>query len=216
MKKFFAVVFTLTMLVACKNEDNKKDANATQTKEPTAKMDSLLITDSSWGRIKKSDDFAALKGTFGNNIIDKRICGPECIDSIDVSIIYPDAVNESIVYWKDSAYHKVISFIECYNDSSKYYTSSGIKIGSGLPELLKLNGKRINFYGFDWDYGGGIISYNNGALEKSPIHYDLGLKGEDRGLDLLGDTEFHSDMPAVKKAIDNIYVRKLSLSFMRE
>lgn len=209
----FLLLIVAALVDSCGNKD-KKSTPVTEKQE--VKIDSTLITDSSWGLITKNTDFAGLQAIYGtSNVKDERVCGPECIDSIDVTIIYPETKNEAIIYWKDSAYHKTIGMIRCYSSGASYHTSTGIKIGSGITDLLKLNGQKITFYGFGWDYGGGIISFNKGALEKSPVHFELDAISEIDN-NLLGDTELHTDMPLVKKYLDKIRVRLISLSFSRQ
>jgi hypothetical protein len=213
MKKILFVLFAATFIISCKEKDKKQAVD--EKIIPEINIDSLLITDSSWGLITKTTNFEALQKLYGiKNIKDERICGPECIDSIDVTILYPDTKNEAIIYWRDGAYHKEIGMIRCYSDSAGYHTSTGIQIGSGITDLLKLNGQKINFYGFGWDYGGGIISYNNGKLEKSPIGFELDAQSEVDN-NLYGDTELTTDMPLVRKAIDKIKVRLIYLSFYK-
>lgn len=207
----------IAAIMACNNSDKKPDAGngagQQSTTPPAALVDSLLVTNSTWGLIKKTTDFAGLTALYGSaNVKDERICGPECVDSLDVTLLYPGTAKEAIIYWNDSAYHTSISFIECRGDSAGYYTAAGIKNGSGFAELLKLNGKRINFSGFGWDYGGTITSYNKGALETSNVHYDIDIKGNG-GDGLYGDTELHSDMPLVQKHLGQIYVSRITLIF---
>jgi hypothetical protein len=211
MKKNILLLFAITAIIySCGNKDKKA---TTVTEKPEVKIDSTLITDSSWGLITKNTELAGLQAIYGtSNVKDERICGPECADSIDVTKIYSEKNNEFIVYWKDSLYHKSIAFIESYMPDGPYHTASGLKINSSLEDLLKINGKQITFSGFDWDYGGFIQSYNNGALEKSNINYHLNLT-EDSDNSLLGDTELNTDMPEVKKMLGKILISYLSLSF---
>jgi hypothetical protein len=198
--------------IACNSKDKETPAIPAGSKKPVA-TDPLLITDSSWGAITKTADFKTLVSLYGaTNVKDDRICGPECIDSLDVTLLYPNQPNESIIYWKDSAYHKTIAFIECRGGNAGFHTAAGIKNGSGLSELLKLNGRRIDFYGFGWDYGGAITSFNKGALETGNIRYELILQGD--GADgLWGDIPLHTDMPVVKQHLDSMRVSELFLSF---
>jgi hypothetical protein len=206
------LLFSLAALVAC-NSTEKKPGVQPAAEPPKAAADSLLVTDSTWGLIKRNANFNALTALYGSaNIKDERICGPECVDSLDVTILYPGQRNEAIIYWNDSAYHTSISFIECRGDSAGYHTAAGIKNGSGFADLLRLNGRRIHFSGFGWDYGGTITSYNKGALETSNVHYDIDIKGNG-GDGLYGDTELHSDMPQVKQYLNQIYVSRLTLIF---
>ncbi|MBC7873729.1 MAG: hypothetical protein H7Y01_07035 [Ferruginibacter sp.] len=209
MKKIMAFLALLTFLWSCAND--KKETPVTEKTE--TKIDSTLVTDSSWGPIKQAADFAEIQAAFGaSNVKDERICGAECVDSVDVTIIYPGSTKEIIVYWEDSFYHKDIAFIQTGMPEAPYHTAAGLKTGSSLNDLLKINGQKITFSGFGWDYGGSIQSYNNGSLEKSPIHFELDL-AEDTGTELLGDIELNTDMPAVKKVLDKIKVYRVRLSW---
>lgn len=214
MRKIVSLILIVIIVLSCKNIEKKNTLPVSNT--PVVTIDTMLITDSSWGFINSQLNFSDLQVIYGeNNIKDERICGPECIDSIDVTILYPGTKNEAIIYWKDSSYHKTIGVIRCFSDSASYHTSTGIKIGSGLTDLLKLNRQKITFYGFGWDYGGGIISFNKGTLEKSPVHFELDAISEVDN-SLLGDTELHTEMPLVKKYLDKIRVRLISLSFYKQ
>lgn len=211
-KLIFAAIIT-TIVYGCDNKDKKTGA---VTEKPGIKTDSKLVTDSSWGLINKNTDFAGLQNIYGNpNVKDERICGPECIDSLDVTIIFPGKDNEFIVYWEDSLYHKKIGLIRCYADDAPYHTTKGIKMGTTLSELLSINGKPIAFFGFGWDYGGSVISLNHGVLEETNIRFTLDLteSGDDNSLS--GDTELNSEMPAVKKVQDKIRVSELLLPLNR-
>ena len=213
MKKIILPLLIMaTVIYSCNNKDKKA---TTVAENPGIKIDSTLITDSSWGLITKNTDLAGLQTIYGaSNVKDERICGPECADSIDVTRIYPEMINQFIVYWRDSFYHKSIAFIETYLPDGPYHTANGLKIGSMLEELLKINGKKIIFSGFDWDYGGFIQDYSMGTLQNSPINFRLGVD-EDGGTEVSGDSDFNTDMPAVKKILSKIKISSVSLSFSK-
>lgn len=215
MYNYLICIVLLSFLISCKDTTNKSKAEL-----PVSEVNYTLITDSSWGLIKADDTFDDIKKKYGELAVkDERICGPECIDSIDVTKLFPDKKGEAIIYWQDSFYHKKIGFITSYSDSAEWHTADGLRIGSPVGTLLKINGQPIKFWGFGWDYGGGIISYNNGAFEKSSIDFDLDKQyGErpDTSTALLGDQELSTDSPVVQKEIDKIKIRKISLSFYKE
>ena len=213
MKK---IILSLLIIAAVIYSCGSKDKKATPVAEKTeVKIDSSLLTDSSWGLITKSTDFAGLQAIYGaSNVKDERICGPECADSLDVTKIYPEKNNEFIVYWRDSLYHKSISFIETYLPDGPYHTDKGLKIGSTFEELLKINGKQIIFSGFDWDYGGSIQDYGMGTLQNSPLGFRLAMD-EGGGTELSGDSEFNTEMPEVKKNLTKIKISTLTLSFSK-
>ncbi len=211
MKKIILhLLIIATIIYSCAGKDKK---TTSVTEKPEVKIDSTLITDSSWGLITKNTDFAGLQTIYGaSNVKNERICGPECADSIDVTKIYPEKSNEFIVYWKDSLYHKAIAFIETYLPDGPYHTANGIKMGSTLENLLNINGKQIIFSGFDWDYGGSIQDYGMGTLQNSPLGFRLSMD-ENGGTELSGDSEFNTEMPEVKKNLTKIKISSISLSF---
>ncbi|MBP6590284.1 MAG: hypothetical protein KAX45_02835 [Chitinophagaceae bacterium] len=211
MKKLslFLLAF-LSVAISCK----QKDKSGPATNVPPVSTDSFMITDSSWGFITAGMAVEDVKKTYGNaNVKDERICGPECMDSIDVTKVFPGQPDEFTIYWNDTAYHRIITAIECYGDQARWHSADSIKIGSGLKDLLRVNGKKISFYGFGWDYGGTISSYNEGKLDKSNIHYRLELFEENmQDQSLYGDTGLESDLPAVQKVLDKIKVWWITLS----
>ncbi|HEV7781998.1 MAG TPA: hypothetical protein VGO58_12075 [Chitinophagaceae bacterium] len=209
--KLFISLLIAAIICSCKNE--KKETPVAEKKEAVV-VDTTLLTDSSWGLIAEATDLAGLQNSYGiSNVKDDRICGAECIDSVDVTLVYPGTSKEFIVYWEDSFYHKKIALIRCYTAEAPYHTANGIKMGTTLSTLLQLNGKPVAFSGFGWDYGGGIISLNNGELEKSNVHFNLAINENVDDNSVYGDTELNSDMPSVKKVTDKIYVTELFLSF---
>ncbi|MEN9547777.1 MAG: hypothetical protein RIR12_368 [Bacteroidota bacterium] len=213
MKKITLTIILICILMACKNKQNK--APQDEKKQTINTIDETLITDSTWGLINATTQFADLKKLLDSTQLkDERICGPECIDSIDVTKIYYDTKNEAIIYWQDSAYHKKIAFITAYKEASDWHTSDGLKIGSPLIALLRLNGKAITFSGFGWDYGGAISSYQGGKLETSPIEFGLDkpYNEKDTSIALLGDQVLNTDSPFVKKELPSIIIRRISLS----
>ncbi|HWR33801.1 MAG TPA: hypothetical protein VN451_09750 [Chitinophagaceae bacterium] len=216
MRIFFPALISLLLIISCKQKNTDPGGKITLS-EIRSPADSLLLSDSTWGGITALTDFDELKQLYSeSNIKDERICGPECVDSFDVTRIYPGSNREFIVYWQDSLYHKQIGFIRCLSADAPYYTEAGVKIGTTLNELLRINGKPIAFFGFGWDYGGGIISLNHGVLEKTNVRFNLALAEQNDDNSVYGDTELNSDMPAVKKLLDKIYVSELFLPFNKQ
>lgn len=215
MKKIIPFLFALAAITACKNNETKSDTTVTAV--PPVRVDSFLVTDSSWGLIKEHTGIDELKRIFGEkNIKDVRECDAECLDSIDVTKVYPGQANEITIIWRDTAYHREIGLIDCFGDRPSWHSAEGIKIGSGLKDLLNANGKKISFYGFGWDYGGSVYSYNGGRLDSSAIGYRLNLNETFNGdKDLYGDGGLDTDMPLVKTAMDKITVWWITLSFYK-
>src|SRR5687767_3839803 len=136
MRIILCFIACVIFFTACKQKD-KKQTGETVLTENKRLADSLLLTDSTWGWIDSSTDFADLEKLYGgSNIKNDTICGPECIDSVAVTIVYPESNREFIVYWEDSFYHKKIGMIRCYTKDAPYHTAGGLKIGTTMKELL--------------------------------------------------------------------------------
>ena len=210
---FFLAIGSLIMISCKQKKDNETGGNISVV-DPKKTIDPFLLTDSSWGGITGSTGIAGLKTLYGDaRIKDERICGPECADSVDVTKVNPGDSLEFIVYWQDSAYHNKIGLIRCYSINAPYHTTNGIKMGTPLNELLRINGKPVNFSGFGWDYGGGIISLHGGALDKSSVRFNLNIADPVDDQSVYGDTELNTDMPAIKKLLDKIVVSEIFHSF---
>lgn len=214
MRSVLCLVISVFFIVACKQKD-KKQPGGDDTTGNKAPVDSVLLAEGVWGEINVLTNFDDLKKIYGEtNIRDERICGPECIDSFDVTKVYPETNREFIIYWQDSLYHKRIGFIRCYTPGAPYHTAGGIKIGTTLKDLLQMNGKPISFFGFGWDYGGSVFSLNDGVLESSAVRFNLDISENTTGDNAVyGDTELNTDMPAVKRLLEKIHVNELFLLF---
>ncbi|HEX4876263.1 MAG TPA: hypothetical protein VFV31_06290 [Chitinophagaceae bacterium] len=222
MKKLIIILPALLFFIGCQNKNETKSTDDNSPAVDSAattdinyyKVDLIQVTDSAWGSVTKNTNYEDLLSIYGEQSVkDERICGPECIDSLDVTQVYPGTEKAFTIYWKEKRYHQKIDMIICDTEMSPYRTASDIGIGSSLQDLLELNGRQISFYGFGWDYSGGIISFNGGRLEKSRIHYNLEMPYDSTGNALLGDRELNTGMPDVQKRIANIFVNKLILSF---
>jgi len=216
MKNLIIFFLVVAMVYACDNNKEPDEETIVEIKdESPAQRDSTLITDTSWGLITKTTDIVALKKIYGRaNVKDESICGPECADTIKVTTLFRNTPKQIIVYWEDSAYHKRVMMAEASIDGSPYHTADGIKVGSKLSDLLKVNGKRIVFNGFGWDYGGIVTSFNDGKLGNSSLNIHLDLVEHTGQNELYGDRELHTDMPLVKQNLDKIIISTLTKAFL--
>lgn len=101
MKRIFLLTASVTFFFSCKN----KEKGAPGVHNPAVSIDSFLVTDSSWGPITASTTPADLVRIYGqDNVKNVRECDAECMDSIDVTKIYPGQKNEITIQWNDTAY----------------------------------------------------------------------------------------------------------------
>ena len=97
----------------------------------------------------------------------------------------------------------------------RWQTSSGIKMGMRLDQLEAMNGKPFIVWGFGWNYGGNVISWEGGALAKldcggrlvltldaerlGPGRYSAGLTPEETH-SITGDRPISSSIQGMQKA----------------
>ncbi|HTF05211.1 MAG TPA: hypothetical protein VK826_14380 [Bacteroidia bacterium] len=117
------------------------------------------------------------------------------------------------ILWSDSASRKglisatLVSNMDYYAetlDPGTWKSRTGVSLGMSTDDLQKLNGRPFKFSGFGWDYGGGVMSWENGTLDKKGIAVQLseGTSAElsqDETNQVLGDVPVMSNNPALQK-----------------
>ncbi|MFN0291209.1 superinfection immunity protein [Pedobacter helvus] len=82
-------------------------------------------------------------------------------------ILYPNTSKEVEVNFSDGSPSIIIT------KNSKIKLPYGIYVGMPLEKLLKINREHITFKGFEWDYDGYVVSFNNGVLQGKDIALKL-------------------------------------------
>ncbi len=226
MKILIASLWVMASLISCRGKEDKEAVkevtNSDSVSTPLAttpknlvKAGDYLITDTSVGPIRKTTTYDELQKLFGKtNILDTMDYGPEGIDSFIVTKIFSNTPKELIVSWHTGKFHKVIGAVDCEQENSPYQTADSLQVGSTMEKLLQVNGKKINFYGTGWDYGGLITSYNKGKFERSNIFFSLNSR--DDAQNVMGDQELNTDMPRVKANLKKLYIVKISVVLHNE
>ena len=196
IKLLSAAILSLIFSASCKNGNEPGNAGENQ-------LEDLL-------KIKNE---AGLKAKFGEEHISyDTIWGPE--GSFTMGTYIDKGTNDEVeIYWEDSLGRSGIASASVhaqwkengdYDYKSKWISASGVKLGMTTDELEKLNGKPFTFSGFGWDYGGGVMSWKDGKLEKFGVGVTL-TDGDERNSteeelnEILGDQEVKSDNVVVKK-----------------
>lgn len=102
-----------------------------------------------------------VRKTYGaENVVDDVIHGSEGAE-IPATIVYPDDPQRRMNFvWWDEEKREYLSLVEL---SPRQATPQGVRIGMGIEEVEKINGKPFELMGFWWDFGGGTI-IEDGAL----------------------------------------------------
>ncbi len=152
--------------------------------------DFLILPDHSIGKVKLGDRKEDVQKIYGDVFIKEG------------DIFFPEGMSAKGFYlFKDSPLELqcvtdektgIIDIILIRQPSSNWATTEGIKIGTTLDDLVKMNAKPISFSGFGWDYGGNILDFNNGKLTdlEGRLAIELSEPDDINGLEeFLGDTQ---------------------------
>ena len=130
------------------------------------------------------------------------------------SVFFKDSPQSFFIKWKDTVNFKNPDWIEIHGDKSLWELDNGIKIGTELKDLVKLNGKHFTFSGFDWDYGGNVV-FEKGKLESDcysiQLYYDYKELYENEWNQIVGDKTVSTKNPILNKI--KIYVDLITFYF---
>lgn len=110
--------------------------------------------------------------------------------------IFGDTRNEVEVYYDTSVVKDRPAFVRIAQEGTDWKSPEGITIGTTLEALLKINGKPITFWGFEWDYGGAVSNWNGGKIPQGLMIILKDTRPESP-TSLLGDQEILSTAPGV-------------------
>ncbi len=163
-----------------------------------AMNDFSIVPGERLGQIKIGNTQGQLEAIFGKEFITKG------------DIFFGDGESSTGFYvFKDSPFEVCcavtedgapVGLILIRQPNSPWITAEGVKMGTTLDQLVKLNGKPIKFSGFGWAYGGKILSYTKGKLAGYESILEISLAEPDN-LDGLDDFMGDRDCSTADKAI---------------
>ena len=215
--------------------------NACTSNTNEQKVDSAALTDSNkaiinqWECIPGERAGVITSTSSEQDLID--LLGAENISSHDTvygaegmfsigTILYKGTPNEAHIVWKDTLNFKNPDYVEVgfaepgKENQVQWYVTNGVKVGTKLTELEKINGKPFNFSGFGWDYGGSVVDWNGGKLmnpdSTSYLAIIMAYDYENQALNsvadkVMGDKSFNSNDPNAQKL--NPFVSHFIISF---
>lgn len=138
----------------------------------------------------------------------------EGIERVVGSVFFKDSPSYFFIKWKDTVNFKNPDWLEIHGDESLWSLDNGVRIGTTLPELIKLNDKNFTFSGFDWDYGG-YVTFEKGNLENDcysiRLYYDYNDLFENEWNQIVGDKIISTNNPILKKI--KVYVDEIIFYF---
>lgn len=146
-------------------EEWRKSNQAENNANRGSVTDRVCIPFQKVGPITPNTTEAELNRLFGADKVQRRtIMVAEGTEQRQVSVILPDTPNELILFWRDNNYGGGPKAV-WIRRGGEWQTAQGIKVGTSLEELNRINGKPFGFYGFGWDYSGVVNrSWGGGTL----------------------------------------------------
>jgi hypothetical protein len=142
-----------------------------------------------------------------------------------VILFRDDSTRRAYLYFQDEQALRGLSLVRVFEPDTRWRLDNGIAIGMALGELVKRNGRAIEYTGLGWDYGGTVTDLHDGAL--APPGNDAVIRSWKLGpKDIeheaaanaypVGEGTFFSDDPRYPEQGRNVAVRELSISFPGE
>jgi len=223
-------VIIICFLNACTSKTDEQNADTV-----ALSADSTVITKDDWLCVAGEKAGIIISTTSEQELIDKlgsanvsahdTVYGAEGFFTIG-TVLYKGTPNEAHIVWKDTLNFKNPEYVEVgfappgKENQTKWHTDTGVKAGTTLIELERINGGSFKFSGFGWDYGGTVVDWaggkladtNNPGLLSVILAYDYENPDLQPMADkLLGDSSFDSKDPNAQKL--NPVVSHIFISF---
>ncbi|WP_417884781.1 hypothetical protein [Zunongwangia sp.] len=160
MKKILTILFAF-LILSCGSRKNSAKSDRFTLESLEGKTNSEIL--------ELYPDAQPESGTNLKDVIEEEA------EDRQYTILYPDTPDEILISWKDDAKTSIYDIY--YNKDGKWQSEKGIQVGTSYDQLVKLNEKPIQFYGFGWDYSG-AVDWNGGKLEDSNIRVFLAPEGD--------------------------------------
>ena len=109
------------------------------------------------------------------NIVFGEVDGPEG-SKIKATILYPNEPKRRLeVIWNNDAARTDLSLI-VINGQSQWSAPKGLKLGTSLASLERINGRPFKLSGFEADGTASVLGWEGGALSSLPGGCKVGIK----------------------------------------
>lgn len=218
MRAIFGNYFAFLLLASCSAESPSPaptpapapQAAAPATASPVVTESERYLLAVGANGFRAEMGLAGLRQRFGDTaVVESQVVLGEGQTEAGAMIHPMDPAHRAHVYFIDGDTRKPISAIYVRDPASAWSGPFGIRIGMPSTELERINGQPFRFLGFDWDYGGYVSHWTEGALAKAFLPPgQLSVRMEPpampEGSNLpdgypAGDGEFASDLAAVRE-----------------
>ncbi|VAW74049.1 hypothetical protein MNBD_GAMMA12-2731 [hydrothermal vent metagenome] len=162
------------------------------------------------GAITKNTSEIDLIKLYGKKNVKRIEIGVGEGETVDGTVLFMGSRSEIFIEWKKK--FTIPGRVSIHHKNSSWKLKKGIRFGSTLSEVEKINGKPIKITGFEWDYPGRTTSWGKGKLN-SNLQLDFEPRADIPGIELSkvsGDGSFSSENKIIKKlklTVKVIYIR---------
>ena len=129
------------------------------------------------------------------NIVFGEVDGPEG-SKIKATVLYPNEPKRRLeVIWNNDAARTDLSMV-VINGQSQWSAPKGLKLGTPLAALEKINGRPFKLSGFDADGSASVVGWEGGALTTLPGGCKVGAR-------IATDGKSAATVPRVKELLSN-------------
>ena len=145
----------------------------------------------------------SLAAAFGaDNVVEQTLPGVEG-ESYTATVVYPnDPTRRLEVVWRDQTAKNAPASVLVAGENSQWVGARDLSIGDELASVERSNGRAFELWGFDWDYGGWVSDWKEGAFSPSNgCNIRVRFNQRDAAsTSASGDSPFMSDDPAMRAA----------------
>ena len=156
-----------------------------------------------------------LRARFGQNVTAGKISLGEG-EMVDGTVLFAsDPARRLEIVWKDAKGPPGPAFVRFNGARSRWTVGPGITLGTSLREVESLNGRPFILTGFDYDYAGTIVDWQNGLLAPLQNRPRVFVRLQpERGADaskaadhseVMGGGLFNSDLAAIQRLNPRVY-----------
>lgn len=149
-------------------------------KEIPPAQDRLVIPGRQVGAIKLNTSETELIQLYGANQVGRSTVKLADKSKEECTVVFGGSNDEIRITWKSND-RKKIKAVYFDRPGAKWFTRQGLHVGINLSELVKANKSPLNFYGFNWEYGGTVSAWRNGLLKSYDRHFYVVLHPGVRG-----------------------------------
>lgn len=169
------------------------------------------------GPLAADTDHSRLVAAFGPaNVMRETVYGPEGMEFRGTVVFARDPSRRLTVIWSDEKGRRRPAMV--VTTGTGWTGPKSIRVGTPLAEVEKANGRPFVLYGFQWDYGGTVETWNGGALAALPggCTFDPIFETDPKApaaavTSVASDSQFTSNSPVMRAAMPRI--RSIALKY---